>query len=77
MENWFEQLSSRANALRTDEELRAECEKLVGPGPEARKHKARLETFLTERRELKRQKTAQHRSAPFDAQKDKFRERDQ
>lgn len=77
MDDWLNGLSSRANALKTDDELRAECSKLAGPGPEARAFKSRLETFLSERRERKRNRTAKHREAPFDAQKDKFRERDQ
>lgn len=76
MNDWFDQLPSRANALRTDEELRAEFDRLADPGPQHRDQKARLEKFLDERRAVKRQRTADHKKAPYDAQKDKFRERD-
>ncbi|WP_420415290.1 hypothetical protein [Roseibium sp.] len=76
MDDWLSGLSSRANALKTDDELRAEFADKAGPGPKVQKFKSRLEDFLTERRERKRQRSADHRKAPFNAQKDQLRERD-
>lgn len=65
---FFAAISTRAGALRTDDELRAELSALASDTPEFEALTARLDTILTDRATLRAERREAHRKRVPDAE---------